>query len=281
MAVGEGKEPLAVPVMDYRLGSTDWIPALGEVGGLERIAVLGAGAVANASAVAKLQSIVPGRHGFRHARRGLGRRDRGGGSSVARRSSGPQLVLVGLGMPLQEEVLRRRLDSLPPAVYCAVGGAIEQIAGIQKLAPRWLGRLGLEWAWRLCFIRGAWRTAFWVSRGCCLACWSGAACKAGRQRAGERIRLELLVLERAEPLAAKAGGKCPEPVGQAPEVAAAQEIAQVAADVGYQGLDAEVAADQVAAVAVVVVPLERRLRDYDVPPGAEDVLGFGEGVRDA
>ncbi len=61
----------------------------------------------------------------------------------------PQLVLIGLGMPLQEKVLRRRLDALPPAVYCAVGGAIEQIAGIQKLAPRWLGRLGLEWAWRL------------------------------------------------------------------------------------------------------------------------------------
>ena len=38
---------------------------------------------------------------------------------------------------------------LPPAVYCAVGGAIEQIAGVQKLAPRWIGRLGLEWAWRL------------------------------------------------------------------------------------------------------------------------------------
>jgi N-acetylglucosaminyldiphosphoundecaprenol N-acetyl-beta-D-mannosaminyltransferase len=61
----------------------------------------------------------------------------------------PQLVLVGLGMPLQEEMLRRRLGTLPPAIYCAVGGAIEQIAGIQKLAPRWLGRLGLEWAWRL------------------------------------------------------------------------------------------------------------------------------------
>lgn len=52
-------------------------------------------------------------------------------------------------MPLQESVLQRRLDSLPPAIYCAVGGAIEQLAGIQKLAPRWLGRLGLEWAWRL------------------------------------------------------------------------------------------------------------------------------------
>ena len=63
------------------------------------------------------------------------------------------------------------------------------------------------------------------------------------------------------------------------KIAAAQEIAEVAADVGHQGLDAEVAADQVAAVAVVVVALERRLRDDDVPPGAKDVLGFGERVR--
>ena len=61
----------------------------------------------------------------------------------------PQLVLLGLGMPLQEQVLRRRLAMLPPAVYCTVGGAIEQLAGVQKLAPRWIGRLGLEWAWRL------------------------------------------------------------------------------------------------------------------------------------
>jgi N-acetylglucosaminyldiphosphoundecaprenol N-acetyl-beta-D-mannosaminyltransferase len=58
-------------------------------------------------------------------------------------------VLLGLGMPLQEQVLARRRANLPPAVYCAVGGAIEQIAGVQKLAPRWIGRLGLEWAWRL------------------------------------------------------------------------------------------------------------------------------------
>jgi N-acetylglucosaminyldiphosphoundecaprenol N-acetyl-beta-D-mannosaminyltransferase len=47
------------PVMDYRLGSTDWIPALGNVEGLERIAVIGAGAEANAKAVARLAGIVP------------------------------------------------------------------------------------------------------------------------------------------------------------------------------------------------------------------------------
>ncbi|MGP0222878.1 MULTISPECIES: WecB/TagA/CpsF family glycosyltransferase [unclassified Paenarthrobacter] len=134
--------------MAYRLGSTDWLPALGGVEGLERVAVVGAGRDANTKAVSRLRELIPGAvvdgmpgedwddsledavvgwlHGFR-----------------------PQVVLLGLGMPLQEEVLVRRLQQLPPAVYCAVGGAIDQVAGVQKLAPRWLGRLGLEWAWRL------------------------------------------------------------------------------------------------------------------------------------
>lgn len=136
------------PVMDYRLGSTDWIPAIGQLDGLHRIAVLGAGADANAKAVAKLQGIVPGATVS-------GMPGEGWDPALEEKAAAwlaevqPQLVLIGLGMPLQEEVLWRRLPSLPPAVYCAVGGAIEQIAGIQKLAPRWLGRLGLEWAWRL------------------------------------------------------------------------------------------------------------------------------------
>ena len=144
---GRGKNH-SVPVMDYRLGSTDWIPALGEVGGLERIAVLGAGPVANALAVEKLRGIVPGATVSGMPGDGWNE-DIEEAAAAWLAEQRPQLVLVGLGMPLQEEVLRRRLDSLPPAVYCAVGGAIEQIAGIQKLAPRWLGRLGLEWAWRL------------------------------------------------------------------------------------------------------------------------------------
>lgn len=136
------------PVMDYRLGSTDWIPALGNVAGLEHIAVIGAGAVANAGAVARLREIVP-------EARVDGMTGEDWNKDVEEAAVEwltrlrPQLVLLGLGMPLQEQVLARRLAMLPPAVYCAVGGAIEQIAGVQKLAPRWIGRLGLEWAWRL------------------------------------------------------------------------------------------------------------------------------------
>ncbi|QDG88785.1 WecB/TagA/CpsF family glycosyltransferase [Pseudarthrobacter sp. NIBRBAC000502770] len=136
------------PVMDYRLGSTDWLPALDQVQGLERIAVIGAGVEANAGAVSRLQDIVPGARvsGFPGEGWGPGLED----AAVAwLHREQPQLVLLGLGMPLQEEVMQRRLADMPPAVYCAVGGAIEQLAGVQKLAPRWLGRMGLEWAWRL------------------------------------------------------------------------------------------------------------------------------------
>ncbi|MDQ1624049.1 MAG: N-acetylglucosaminyldiphosphoundecaprenol N-acetyl-beta-D-mannosaminyltransferase [Actinomycetota bacterium] len=134
-------------IMDYRLGSTDWIPALAGVDGLERIAVIGAGAAANAEAVARIQGIVP--HALVNGMPGEDWNAELEASAVDWLSGlRPQLVLLGLGMPLQEQVLLRRLETLPAAVYCAVGGAIEQIAGVQKLAPRWVGRLGLEWAWR-------------------------------------------------------------------------------------------------------------------------------------
>ncbi|WP_458109156.1 WecB/TagA/CpsF family glycosyltransferase [Arthrobacter sp. R3-55] len=140
--------PLDEGAMAYRLGSMDWIPELGKVPGLHRVAVVGAGREANTEAVARLRSIIPGATVD-------GMPGEGWDDALEEAVVGwlgnyrPQLVLLGLGMPLQEHVLRRRLNELPQAVYCAVGGAIEQVAGIQKLAPRWLGRLGLEWAWRL------------------------------------------------------------------------------------------------------------------------------------
>ncbi|MFJ6536333.1 WecB/TagA/CpsF family glycosyltransferase [Paenarthrobacter sp. NPDC091711] len=141
-------QPLGEGTMAYRLGSMDWIPELGRVNGLERIAVVGAGRAANTKAVTRLRSIVPGATVD-------GMPGEGWDSTLENAvvdwltDFRPQVVLLGLGMPLQESVLHRRLADMPPAVYCTVGGAIEQVAGIQKLAPRWLGRLGLEWAWRL------------------------------------------------------------------------------------------------------------------------------------
>src|SRR6478609_4030738 len=101
-------------------------------------------------------------------------------------------------------------------------------------------------------------------------------CRRGCQRGSTS---ELLVLQRAEALAAEPGGKGAEPVSEPAEVAAAQEVAEVAAHIRDEGLDPEVAADHVPAVPVGAVALEGGIRNDDVPPRTEDVLGLSEGVR--
>lgn len=61
----------------------------------------------------------------------------------------PDIVLVGMGMPRQEGWIVDNLDALPPAVILPVGAAFDYEAGVQKAAPRWMGPLGIEWAYRL------------------------------------------------------------------------------------------------------------------------------------
>jgi len=61
----------------------------------------------------------------------------------------PQVLFVGMGMPRQEAWITRNLDRLPPCAILSVGAAFDYEAGAQKAAPRWTGRVGLEWAWRL------------------------------------------------------------------------------------------------------------------------------------
>ncbi|MFV0285256.1 MAG: WecB/TagA/CpsF family glycosyltransferase [Demequina sp.] len=134
--------------VEHRIGSTDWIPLLAQAPHVRRIALVGTTEEANRLAVARLQercpdAVVIGASGHHWGPERAGQ--------VARwlRDSSPDLVLVGLGMPLQEQFLDDFGDLLPPAVYATVGGAIDQLAGTQRNAPRWLGRIGLEWAWRL------------------------------------------------------------------------------------------------------------------------------------
>ena len=61
----------------------------------------------------------------------------------------PQVLFVGMGMPRQEEWIIDNLDALPPAAIFSVGAAFDYEAGAQKSAPRWMGRLGVEWLYRL------------------------------------------------------------------------------------------------------------------------------------
>lgn len=61
----------------------------------------------------------------------------------------PQVLLVGMGMPRQELWLADNLDALPPCVMVTVGGILGFVGGTTPTPPRWLGRFGLEWTFRL------------------------------------------------------------------------------------------------------------------------------------
>jgi N-acetylglucosaminyldiphosphoundecaprenol N-acetyl-beta-D-mannosaminyltransferase len=62
----------------------------------------------------------------------------------------PDILFVGMGMPLQEKWILNNFANLPPCVMFTVGGAFDYEAGVQIAPPRWVGQLGLEWLARLC-----------------------------------------------------------------------------------------------------------------------------------
>jgi N-acetylglucosaminyldiphosphoundecaprenol N-acetyl-beta-D-mannosaminyltransferase len=73
----------------------------------------------------------------------------------------PEILLVGLGFPLQEEWLLTRASHLPTLrVGLAVGGTFDYWTGRALRAPAWLRRLGLEWLWRLGVQPRRWRRIF-------------------------------------------------------------------------------------------------------------------------
>jgi N-acetylglucosaminyldiphosphoundecaprenol N-acetyl-beta-D-mannosaminyltransferase len=60
----------------------------------------------------------------------------------------PHLLLVGMGMGIQERWILQNIDILAPASICTVGACMEYIAGAAATPPRWMGQTGLEWLFR-------------------------------------------------------------------------------------------------------------------------------------
>jgi len=61
----------------------------------------------------------------------------------------PDVLLVGMGNPLQEQWIHRHLPRLDVRVCMGIGGLFDYWAGNVSRAPQWLRRLGHEWLWRL------------------------------------------------------------------------------------------------------------------------------------
>jgi len=74
------------------------------------------------------------------------------------RRFGPTLLLVGLGMPLQECWVAAHRAQLAADVVMTVGGLVDHLGGAVPRGPRWLTDNGLEWLCRLWFEpRRLWR----------------------------------------------------------------------------------------------------------------------------
>jgi N-acetylglucosaminyldiphosphoundecaprenol N-acetyl-beta-D-mannosaminyltransferase len=61
----------------------------------------------------------------------------------------PDVLLVGMGTPLQEKWIAAHRSALDVPVCWAVGALFDYVAGVVPRGPRWMLDHGLEWLYRL------------------------------------------------------------------------------------------------------------------------------------
>lgn len=61
----------------------------------------------------------------------------------------PDIVLVALGIPIQEKLIYKHLDEFDKGIFVGVGGSFDVISGHKKRAPKIFIKLNLEWLYRI------------------------------------------------------------------------------------------------------------------------------------
>lgn len=61
----------------------------------------------------------------------------------------PDIVLVALGMPLQEKLIYKYYDQFDKGIFVGVGGSFDVISGTKKRAPKIFRKLYIEWLYRI------------------------------------------------------------------------------------------------------------------------------------
>lgn len=60
----------------------------------------------------------------------------------------PQILIVGMGMPVQEEWVKNHQEQLQVNAIFVGGAVIDRFAGLVTDCPEWLSKRGLEWVYR-------------------------------------------------------------------------------------------------------------------------------------
>ena len=61
----------------------------------------------------------------------------------------PDIVLVALGIPVQEKLIYKHLSLFDKGIFVGVGGSFDVISGHKKRAPKLFIKLNLEWLYRI------------------------------------------------------------------------------------------------------------------------------------
>jgi N-acetylglucosaminyldiphosphoundecaprenol N-acetyl-beta-D-mannosaminyltransferase len=72
-------------------------------------------------------------------------------------AAAPDVLLVALGVPKQEQFIARHRQALNVPLMMGVGGSFDVISGRLQRAPLWMRRLHLEWFYRLLQQPSRWR----------------------------------------------------------------------------------------------------------------------------
>ncbi|MEE2730632.1 MAG: WecB/TagA/CpsF family glycosyltransferase [Pseudomonadota bacterium] len=132
------------------VNGTDMLPKLCEQAQNQGLSLylLGADEGVAAAAAAALRTQFPG---LRIAGTEHGYIDHNDSQAVIERinAAGTDILLVGMGSPIQEQWLRDHAHRLHCRSALAVGGLFDFFSGRIPRAPLWMRELGLEWVWRL------------------------------------------------------------------------------------------------------------------------------------
>ena len=65
------------------------------------------------------------------------------------KTTNPDIILVALGIPLQEKLIYSHLDDFDKGIFIGVGGSFDVLSGTKKRAPKLFIKLNLEWLYRI------------------------------------------------------------------------------------------------------------------------------------
>ena len=65
------------------------------------------------------------------------------------KTTNPDIVMLALGIPLQEKLINKHIDDFKKGIFIGVGGSFDVLSGSKKRAPKLFIKLNLEWLYRI------------------------------------------------------------------------------------------------------------------------------------